>query len=335
MTAADTKSTIVPNKLKKGDEVRIISPSKSLSIISDEVKDLAVKRLEEMGLKVSFGKYAHEKGPFHSGSTDSRLDDLHDAFADPQVKAILTTIGGYNCNSLLDSIDFNLMKCSPKVFCGYSDITVLQNAFFSKAGLVTFSGPHFSTFGCNKGMDYLIKDFQQTLFEKDSWIINSSTEWSDDPWYMDQNKRTFYPNSGAWAIHQGCAEGVILGGNLSTFALLYGTEYMPDMEGSILFLEDDFESHAELFQRQLVSLTQQKGFDKVQAIVIGRFQPASKITEDVITEIIHTIPILESIPVIAGVDFGHTMPMITLPIGGRAKIIVAPNNQVQITLSKE
>src|SRR3989344_421404 len=115
------KPRIIPAKLKKGDEVRIIAPGLSFAILSEETIKIATGRLNELGLKVSFGKHIGEKDEFTSSSIESRLDDLHEAFSDKNVKAILTVIGGFNSNQLLRYLDYGLIKSNPKIFCGYSD----------------------------------------------------------------------------------------------------------------------------------------------------------------------------------------------------------------------
>lgn len=134
---------MIPPKLKPGNEIHVIAPSRSLGIIAPELRETACRRLEELGFRVTFSKYAEEMDRFRSSSADSRAEDLHEAFADPGVKGILTAIGGYNSNQLLSRLDYDLIGKNPKVFCGFSDITALQNAIFAKTGLVTYSGPHF------------------------------------------------------------------------------------------------------------------------------------------------------------------------------------------------
>ncbi len=119
----------------------------SYSIFSEELKNIANKRFEDLDLKLTFGKHINEKNEFTSLSIESRIEDLHDAFQDKNVKAIFTAIGGANSNQLLKYIDWELIKNNPKIFCGFSDITALNNAIYIKTGLVTYSGPHYSTFG--------------------------------------------------------------------------------------------------------------------------------------------------------------------------------------------
>ncbi|PIX68846.1 LD-carboxypeptidase, partial [Candidatus Roizmanbacteria bacterium CG_4_10_14_3_um_filter_39_13] len=148
---------MIPSKLKRGDLIRVIAPSRSLNLIGEETRQIANKRFEEMGLTLSFGKHINETDDFASSSVESRIEDLHDAFADENVKAILTVIGGFNSNQILKYIDWNLIQKNPKIFCGFSDITVLNNAIYAKIGLATYSGPHYSTFGQKLHFDYSLE----------------------------------------------------------------------------------------------------------------------------------------------------------------------------------
>jgi len=313
---------IVPSKLKKGDEIRIVSPAQSLSIISEDNRSVAIKRLNQLGLKVSFSKHAEESDEFLSSSVKSRIDDIHEAFKDKNVKAVLATIGGFNSNQLLRYIDYSLIKRNPKIFCGYSDITAIANAIMKKTEIITYSGPGFSNFGMKKGFEQTLNYFKKCLFQKESFEVIPSEKWSNDKWYLDQENRKFIKNKGCWVINEGKAEGKIIGGNLCTLNLLQGTEFMPSLQDSILFIEDDYESNANNFDMDLQSLIHQPEFKGVKGIVIGRFEKASEVTKELITKIIKTKRELNNIPVIANADFGHTTPLITFPIGGKASLKV-------------
>ncbi|MBE0337691.1 S66 family peptidase [Paenibacillus sp. 23TSA30-6] len=307
-------------KLKAGDEIRILSPSRSLSIVSEKNRLIAQQKLEQLGFTVSFSQHVLESDDFTSSSIESRVADLHEAFADPKVKGILTAIGGYNANQLLAHLDYELIGAHPKRLCGYSDITALSHAIYAKTGLITYAGPHFLTFGMQQGNEYTTAYFQRMMLEEGSIQIQSSPEWSDDTWYLDQDQRIFHRNVGPYAIHEGEAYGTIVGGNLCTLNLLQGTPYMPSLEGTILLVEDDYESSPATFDRDLQSLLHQPGFDQVRGIIIGRFQQASHMTEKLLRQIISSKKELASIPVIADADFGHTTPQFTYPIGGKASI---------------
>lgn len=245
---------IVPGKIRPGAHVRVISPATSLSFIRQQQRNLATQRLNDMGLRISFSDYAEETVMLNSGSIASRVKDLNTAFADDSVDAILTTIGGYNSNQLLRYLDYELIRQNPKIFCGFSDITALSLAIFAKTGLMTYSGPHFSTFGMLKGIDYSIEFFKKCLFDDSPYDVPQADTWSDDSWYAEQEERTFIPNKGYTVINEGEAEGILLGGNLSTIVLLHGTDYLPDLTGSILLIEDDSEASAPVFDRYLLTV---------------------------------------------------------------------------------
>jgi muramoyltetrapeptide carboxypeptidase len=314
---------MVPPKLKVGDEVRVIAPSRSFSIIPKDQRAISMRRFEDMGLKVSFGQHVEESDNFKSSQIESRVADFHAAFSDPNVKAILTVIGGFNSNQLLQYLDYDLIKRNPKIFCGYSDITALQNAIFAKAGLVTYSGPHFSTFAIKQEFDFTLEHFKKCFFSNDSFELNPSKFWSDDAWYMDQEKREFIPNPGYVTLNEGVGEGTIVGGNQCTFNLLQGTEFMPSLKNSIVWLEEDesFAGYADaMFDRYLQSLVHQRDFSGVRGLVIGRFQKKSAMTVSILQEIISSKKELRGIPIVYGVDFGHTDPYITFPVGGTARV---------------
>lgn len=319
---------IIPNKLQSGDEIRVIAPARSASLLSEENINLAKASLEKQGFKVSFSKNCGEKDVFMSSSIQSRVEDLHDAFKDQNVKAIFTVIGGFNSNQILKYLDYELIKSNPKILCGYSDITALANAITAKTRMITYSGLHFSTWAMKKEFEYNLEYFQKCLMSDTAFLVESSKTWSDDAWYKDQDNRTIEKNNGYVVINEGEAEGKIFGGNLCTLNLLHGTEFMPDISDSILFIEDDDMAgnfFGVEFDRNLQSLIHQPNFEKVKGITIGRFQKNTNMTEEKLKYIIETKKELKNIPIIANVDFGHTNPMITFPIGGTAKMSVSKN----------
>jgi muramoyltetrapeptide carboxypeptidase len=324
----------IPEKLKKGDLVKMIAPARSMGILSDEIKNIATTNIEAIGLRVSFGKNTQEIDEFCSSSIQSRIDDLHDAFRDSEVKCILSVIGGFNSNQLLKYIDWELVKNNPKILCGYSDITALTNAVYAKTGMVTYSGMHFSTFGQKQLQDYNVNNFKKCLLLDESFTVFSSEKWSDDEWYLDQDNRNITDNEGWWVIHEGKTKGTTLGGNLATFRLLYGTDFMPPfIKDTVLFIEDDNYTTDDVteFDRNLQALIHQKDFENVSAIVIGRFQVGSKMTRELIVKIVKAKEELSGIPVIANVDFGHTDPMFTFPIGGEVVVDTKEGGSLEFT----
>jgi muramoyltetrapeptide carboxypeptidase len=326
---------IFANKLIKGSEVRVIAPSLSLKTISQNNIDFAIKSLETLGLKVTFGKHVYEHDIFDSSSIQSRLDDLHEAFKDKNVKAILAVRGGSNANQLLSYIDYDLIRKNPKIVCGFSDITALHNAIYSKTGLVCYSGPQFSSFAMQQGFEYTLEFFKKIFFDTIPIPLIPSTTWSDDAWFLDQHNKAFYKNNGYWVLQPGEAKGTIIGGNIRTFQSLQGTPYVPSFEKGILFLEADNITEkygVGEFDRDFQSIIHQPFFYKIKAIVIGRFEKKFGMDLERLSLIINSKPELKNIPIIANADFGHTMPMFTFPIGGLCEIKAKDKSHILINL---
>jgi muramoyltetrapeptide carboxypeptidase LdcA involved in peptidoglycan recycling len=257
--------------------------------------------------------------------------DLHAAFSDPNVKAVFSVIGGFNCNQLFSYIDWELIRKNPKIFIGYSDTTALQNAMLAKSDLITYSGPAYSTFGQKLYFDYTLENFAKCLFQKEPFVVDASKEWTDDAWYLSQDDRHLIANEGYWVLSEGDSEGVAIGGNLGTLSLLQGTKYFPVAENIILFLEDDDESLYYHFDRQFESLCQTDFFKNVRGIVFGRFQKKSAISRKKMERLLGVRSACKTIPIIANADFGHTSPIFTFPIGGRARIF-AKDDSAKITI---
>ncbi|MGL4818969.1 MAG: S66 family peptidase [Bacilli bacterium] len=329
---------MIPKTITKGQHIRVIAPSRSMAILSEESKQIATERLTALGFTVSFGKHVMERNAFHSSSVASRIQDLHDAFRDPSVDIVMTVIGGFNSNQLLDYIDYDLIRTNPKPLFGYSDITAIQNAIYAQTGLVTFSGPHYSSFAMRQGFHYTESMWLQCAGTTETFTVPASTSWSDDAWYIDQDNRTFIPNNGPVVLQEGTAEGTILGGNLCTLNLLQGTKYMPTADDIILFVEDDSQAGqltSVEFDRNLQSLLHAVGKERIRGLVIGRFQyPSVDLTVDLLREIVTSKRELEDVPVVCDVDFGHTTPMMTFPIGGYAQLEATSNVALKIGVTK-
>jgi muramoyltetrapeptide carboxypeptidase LdcA involved in peptidoglycan recycling len=311
---------VIPAKLRPGDEVRIVSPAVSLGFIPEDQRTMAKERFEALGLHVSFSRNVEVLDRFDSSPVEARVSDLHEAFADPEVRGVFTTLGGYNSNQLLDYLDYDLIGANPRVLCGFSDITALATAIHARTGLVTYSGPHFTTFAMKRGIEYTTEYLECCLMREGPFEVPPADHWSDDPWYEDQENRYFVPNPGYEVIHEGEAQGRLLGGNLGTLALLFGTPYMPELEGSLLLIEQDEEESAADFDRHLQSLIQQPGFSDVGGLVIGRFQRASDVDLDTLKAVIGSKRELDGLPIVANASFGHTTPQFTFPIGGHGTL---------------
>ena len=298
-------TAMIAQKLKQGDEIRVIAPSRSLSCVWTEKREKAFAYLESQGFKVTFSKHSREMDEWNSSSIQSRVDDIHEAFSDDNVKAVLTAIGGFNVNQILEHIDYDIIRRHPKILCGYSDITALLHAVYAKTELVTYNGAHFSTFGFDIEAEYTQKAFYDCVMNDGKLMIAPS-----------QTAKEYTK------IQHGSCEGTIMGGNLCTLNLLQGTRFMPQADDIVLFLEDnnimgDYFKYE--FDRNFQSLVQACGTDKIKGVVFGRFDESCSMNADVVRSMIaDKLP--KDIPVVYGVDFGHVFPMITFPIGGRVRV---------------
>ena len=302
-------------KLQKGDEIKVIAPSYSLSHVWEEKTQKALRYLEQQGFHVTFSKHSREIDDWNSSSIRSRVEDIHETFLDNKVKAILTAIGGFNVNQVLEHIDYEIIRQHPKILCGYSDITALLNAIYVKTGLITYHGAHFSTFGFEIEPEYTQKAFFDCVMNDGDIELQPS---------QAAKKYT--------VIQQGCCEGTIIGGNLCTLNLLQGTQFMPQADDIVLFLEDDNimgDYFLYEFDRNFQSLLQAFGTKRIKGIVFGRFDKSCKMNADVVKGIIAD-KLSKDIPVLFGVDFGHVFPMITFPIGGKVRIEAANNPIIEI-----
>ncbi len=297
---------MIASKLKLGDEVRVIAPARNLTEVRQDVHHHAVNFWKEKGFHLTFSKNSREVGKYHSSSIASRVEDIHEAFCDPNVKMIITCLGGFNSNQLLRHLDYELIRKHPKILCGYSDITALHNAIYSKTGLVTYHGPHYGTFTFDREAEYTQKTFFECVMSEEPIVVTPS-----------ETATKYY------IIQEGMCEGTIIGGNLCTLNLLQGTPYMPDIRNKVLFLEDDNimgDYFCYEFDRNLESLLQVEGAETIKGIVFARFEDSCGLNAEAIRDIIQD-KVPKDIPVVFGVDFGHVYPMITFPIGGTVRIL--------------
>ncbi|WP_442773587.1 S66 family peptidase [Lactococcus hircilactis] len=312
---------IYPVKLQKGDEIRVISPSSSMARVGGfEDNRIAKERLEALGFTVTFGAHIDENDRLFSASIASRVADFHDAFADKNVKAVMTTIGGFNCNELLPYIDWQLVQEHPKFFFGYSDTTSLHNAIFAKTGLVTYYSPAYSSFKMNELQEFQTKEWLKAVSGTTSYDLSANDVYTSDSWFDPTLPR--HPLKNEWKVyHHGKAEGTIIGGNIQTYGLQAGTEYLRKINAPIAFLEEAEEGEYTEFDRLLAQFLQIN--TDLKGLVLGRFPKESEMSEEMLRFILDKYPILQEIPVIYDVDFGHTQPIFTFPLGGEVSVDTA------------
>jgi muramoyltetrapeptide carboxypeptidase len=332
---------LIPEKLHRGDRVSVLALSRSLGGVMrwaglTEVDiEFARQQLQSLGLQVLLGRHTMDCNEHLTASIEARLEDLHGALSDPSVKGILAVSGGVGALQMLGSIDYSLFGSHPKILCGYSDIAFVCNAVYAQTGVVTYYGPNFTSFMMRQGGDYARQGFQECLFGGEPLRLLPAAEWSDDNWVKDQENRTWLPNDGFWPIQEGEAEGTIVGGSSYCLNMLQGSNYFPLEEQTILFLERPAEGKATLMSldNSLRALSFQPGFRSVRGIVLGRYARSEGVNREKIVALVQNIPALAGIPIVANCDFGHTTPMMTIPIGGQCCLQVGPQ-ETEITLTQ-
>lgn len=290
---------IKPARLKKGDTIGLISPASSPDDLS-RVEE-STRYLEKLGYKVKIGKNVGNYYGYLAGTDDERLEDLHSMFSDKTVKAIMCLRGGYGAFRLLDKINYKMIQKNPKIFVGYSEITALQNAIFSKTGLITFAGPMPAVDFVNS-----ISPFTEEWF----WKVVTSNKKIGKVKYPENSKMPF--------INKGTANARILGGNLAVFSTMLGTDFFPDMKDKILLLEDIDEKPYKI-DRMLNQLRLAKVFKGLKGVILGRFvecyeQDPNKKTLTLGEVIEHYFKVLK-IPTIYTFPHGHIKDFITIPMG--------------------
>lgn len=322
---------VKPPRLSRGDTIGVVSPASPAAGRVPRRFERGLRAIEGMGYSVKVGKNARRVRGHKAGFAQERVDDLHEMFGDEKVKAIITSLGGYNSNELLPIIDYQLIKKNPKILCGYSDITFLHCGIHSQTGLVTFYGPHilsqFAEFG---GPIPYTRNYFDKLLTKSQPLgkIEPSTEYTYErlEWDRDDNReRKMIPTTGWKVLKEGNARGRLVGGHIGTMASLIGTKYLPSFKDAILFWEDTESSTPET-DRLLCQLKMVGVFDQIRGMVVGRTNPNEYVIyskELGLHEIIQESTREYDFPILANMDFGHTDPMFTIPYGIEASINTA------------
>lgn len=322
---------IRPRRLARGNTIGVVSPSSPVAAACPRRLRRGLEEFERRGFQVRLGAHATKATGHTAGSPADRLHDLHAMVTDPAVSAIVSTIGGFSSHQLLEDLDFDLFRRHPKVLMGYSDITALLVAIHARTGLVTMLGPavmpQFGEFG---GVHpYTWANFERVVMRPEApgeltpapqWIYEH-LRWEQE----DDRPRRAVPNPGPRTLRPGRAEGPILAGNAGTLLLLAGTPYWPNVDGVILCLEEDEDESPATIDRMLTQLRQMGVYERIDGLVLGRFHPQVGFSaEDSLEAMVLESTRGYTFPVVVDLDFGHTDPMVTLPLGVRALLDAAP-----------
>jgi muramoyltetrapeptide carboxypeptidase len=329
------KRLIRPKRLQRGDTIGIVSPSSGIAALCPWRLQRGMEELKRLGFQVVVGKNAKKRNEYMAGTIEERIEDLHEMFANSEIKAIITTIGGTCSHQLLEDLDYRIVQNNPKIFMGYSDITALHLAIFKQTGLVTFLGPavlpQFGEFGGL--LDYTHDYFEDVLMNGNAIEIKSSKEWTYEylEWDKEDNrKRKTVANTGMKVLKSGHATGHIVAGNMGVLLLLAGTPYFPNVDGAILCLEDDEGETPASIDRYLTQMRQMGVFNKINGLVIGRFHPLVGFGEDntLLKEIVLRATRGFDFPIVYDADFGHTDPMTILPNGIKAELKASEKGEI-------
>ena len=214
---------LVPRRVRPGDTVAVVSPSAPAVARWPHRVERGVAYLESLGLRVRLMPNAGGLDGWVSAPPERRAGDLHEAFADEEVAVVLAAIGGNHSNQLLPHLDFGVIAAHPKIFQGFSDMTVLHWAIARNAGLRTFYGPALvSELGENPGvLPFTDRFLRAAWFGEEAIRFEPAAEWTDE--FLDWDAgldltrpRALCPGEGWLPLRAGVAAGPLLGGCLET-----------------------------------------------------------------------------------------------------------------------
>lgn len=286
---------IKPNKIQKGMTIGIISLSGAIR--EKETLDRGIEKLHSLGYKTKISKHIFDKKNYLAGDDNTRLEELHKFFKDPEIDCILCSRGGYGAIKILDKIDYSLIQSNPKPFCGYSDITAYSIMFLKHANLITYSAPMVcGDFGAEIISEFTISNFIRAI-EQESLTFD-----------LDGCVKNY-------------TEGIAFGGNLTTIASLCGRDFIPN-EDFIFIIEDVNEPVYKIDRclEQLYGMPEFRTYAK--GIVLGDFSGAD--TKE-LKEFINEYSQKMNIPVWQGLKLGHGQDKITFPIGSEC---IVKNNKI-------
>lgn len=295
---------IKPPRLRKGDVIGVIAPA---SPMKPELLEKGVQYLESLGYRIKLGRYVQREHGYLAGTDAERARDLNSMFRDKRVNAIICVRGGYGAPRLLPMIDYAAIRKHPKIFVGYSDITALQLAILRRTGLLTFSGPMVAA-DMGRGID----PFSEAQF----WSMITEPEAYGD--LQPQQEKEFA------GITNGKISGRLIGGCLSLVATVAGSSFMPSLKNSILFLEEIGEDIYRI-DRYLVHLREMGLLRQIGGFVLGQMVDCGSSSgtpslslEDLMRDFIRPL----RVPALMNLEYGHASRKHTMPIGGRAELIV-------------
>lgn len=298
MTAFTQPERLRPAALRPGDTLGIIAPS---GVIDRDALEAGRAWLVRKGFRPFYLPSILDRDMYFAGSAARRLDELHEMFSRPEVKAIICARGGYGGNYLLPNLDLGLIKANPKIFCGCSDVTTLLTYICDATELVTFHGPMLNVDVRPDGVD--------------------EPSWASALMSGESHQREFTVDA-VQVLVPGSAEGMLYGGCLSLLCASLGTPYEIETRDTILFVEDLAEP-AFRIDRMLMHLKLAGKFEGVRGIIFGEMLNCGprNALDFTLQQVVKRVVGDLGIPVAFGLKSGHvTRDNITLPIGVRVTL---------------
>lgn len=260
----------------------------------DKVKlDNLEKTLLDLGLVPVYSNYLYKDEFGRSASSEIRGEELMRFFTDKSIKAIFDISGGDLSNEILDYLDYDIIKKNIKPFFGYSDLSVVLNAITAKTGEPTYL---YQVLNIIRNKD-IRNRFEKTVLYNEPDLVNIS-----------------------WEFFQGEEiSGIVAGGNIRCFLKLAGTQYFPDLENRVLFLEG-LGTTVESFITHLTQLKQMGAFDKIAGLLLGTFTNLEKTYDKHYIYSIVQDFIAKDLPVAKTSEVGHDINSKIITIGGRINI---------------
>jgi muramoyltetrapeptide carboxypeptidase len=295
--------TIRPKRLQAESNIAIIAPA-GPPPLGRLLKGL--KFLQEHGFRTRVFPQVRRRMGYLAGEDKARAAAIMEAFSDKSIDGIFAARGGYGCLRLLPHLNFDTIRRNPKVFVGYSDLTVLLLSIYKECGFVTFHGPMPAVEFGRRLRDYTVRHFFGAIEEPDP--IGPIRKPARYRWGK---------------INSGRARGIIIGGNLSLMARMVGSGFLPSFKNRIVFLEDTEEEPYRL-DAYLAQLFMSTDITKASGFIIGEMTrtearyghikgwSAERVIKDYFSRLKQ--------PVITGFPCGHGREKITIPIGVRAQI---------------
>lgn len=333
-----------PQAPKYGDKVFLICTSSP--ILTEEIEKCK-QIIKNLGFYPVIGKSLSQNiGGYMAGSADIRINDLHEAFSNPEIKAIFCVKGGFSSSQLLDKIDYELIKKNPKLFVGYSDVTNLNVVFNQKCGLGTYHGPMIRSNMLYDFNEFTKKSFLFSINQKnrEKWelenpnskklnLLNKNNfieiEIKREKEIIEKEKEKENKEQIKKEIKNKFREikGQLIGGNLSLLVTTLGTDYEIDTKDKILFIEE-IEEEISRIDRMMTHLKLSGKLDDCHAILFGNFDGCENTYDPNYTldDFLNNFFKDFKKPVITGIECGHKKPdLVTLPLGAECTINIDKN----------